>query len=296
MSFLFLLGGVFSVASSEYLPEALAVDGECLQGSSADTKDPDCAVSALQRIAHGLSSSEGPYPESASDPEPSAAVGETAEANTSDPSSEVSEPAANSTPAEETAVAEKPVVVPGECNDDTPCSAGRMCVTKLDNSWAQCLPTTRKEFQAECSSWDKDMRIAATAKLTQCDTAKCESSAMCSAGWTCVPKADNSWAQCVPQNGKLFRRMCVHWNDAFRLSAIKAIGLNCPNSRCYSHEWCLHGHKCAMNKGDGWGQCISCKKKSFQTNCYSWTSDFAEQAERVCGHECQNIKEIGSWN
>eukprot|EP00930_Biecheleria_cincta_P034665 TRINITY_DN23925_c0_g1_i2.p1 TRINITY_DN23925_c0_g1~~TRINITY_DN23925_c0_g1_i2.p1 ORF type:complete len:173 (+),score=36.24 TRINITY_DN23925_c0_g1_i2:132-650(+) len=172
-----------------------------------------------------------------------------------------------------------------------------MCVTKLDKSWSQCVPITRKQYQAECSHWDKDLRIAAVAKLgTQCDAAKCESSAECAADWSCVAKADGSWAQCVPQSGKLFRRMCVHWTDEFRLPAIKAVGLNCPNSRCYSNEWCLHGHKCAMMEGSGWGQCISCKKKQFATNCYSWTSEFADAAESACGHECKHIKEIGGWN
>lgn len=178
----------------------------------------------------------------------------------------------------------------GECDEDTLCDAGRMCVTKADKTWSQCVPTERDEFQADCKNWDKDMREAAL-PIMQCDTAKCESSAECSAGWYCVAKADDSWAQCVPSSAKHFRRMCVHWTDDFRLPAIKAIGLNCPNSRCYSNEWCLHGHRCAA--GDGWGQCISCKKKTFETNCYSWTSEFADAAESVCGHECKHIKQIG---
>ena len=59
-----------------------------------------------------------------------------------------------------------------------------------------------------------------------------------------------------------FQRQCVTWEDDFRLAGIRATNFNCPNSRCYSQDWCVRGARCALQENGEWGQCIMCHEKS----------------------------------
>mmetsp|Transcript_59433 Transcript_59433/g.106831 ORF Transcript_59433/g.106831 Transcript_59433/m.106831 type:complete len:122 (-) Transcript_59433:242-607(-) len=113
-------------------------------------------------------------------------------------------------------------------------------------------------------------------------------------GTVCVSKSDDSWSQCVPLTQDEFEEACVKWEDDFRLAAIRASGFNCPNSRCYSQDWCTRGYRCALQDDGKWGQCISCHDESFQLNCYSWTASFIPAAEDACYRQCRYDMEPGS--
>eukprot|EP00933_Yihiella_yeosuensis_P082744 TRINITY_DN9673_c0_g1_i1.p1 TRINITY_DN9673_c0_g1~~TRINITY_DN9673_c0_g1_i1.p1 ORF type:complete len:251 (+),score=45.64 TRINITY_DN9673_c0_g1_i1:228-980(+) len=180
--------------------------------------------------------------------------------------------------------------VGSECSE--PCGAGQICVTKADKSWSQCVPSAKDDYLGACRYWDPKLRAAAAQEVgLECTSHKCFSDDECLSGRQCVAKEDGSWSQCIPKHYKQFKKECVKWNDDFRLAAIKATNHNCPDSRCYSHDWCVHGHRCARQKDGKWGQCISCKHKTFQYNCYSWTSDFAKAAHHACGRRCLHTKE-----
>lgn len=173
------------------------------------------------------------------------------------------------------------------CTNDTMCDSNRTCVFKEDRTWSQCVPLDEKTFQKECSYWDRKMRLAAIAATKmQCNSVKCEWDQDCEMGTICVSKPDGSWAQCVPLAKEEFQEQCVGWEDDFRLAGIRATHFNCPNTRCYSQDWCVHGARCALQENGDWGQCIMCHEKSFQTNCYSWRSSFISAAETACHRKC----------
>ncbi|CAK9074264.1 unnamed protein product [Durusdinium trenchii] len=195
----------------------------------------------------------------------------------------------NSSAASASAEAESEVTDPKvtRCEDSSMCEANRTCVFKEDKTWSQCVPLDDKTFQSECRFWDRKMRIAAI-KATKilCDSVKCEWDQDCAMGSICVSKPDGSWAQCVPLAQDAFEKQCVIWEDDFRLAAIRATHFNCPNTRCYSQDWCVHGARCALTANGDWGQCIVCQEKSFQTNCYSWRQSFISAAESACHRKC----------
>ncbi|CAE8675696.1 unnamed protein product [Polarella glacialis] len=100
--------------------------------------------------------------------------------------------------------------------------------------------------------------------------------------------SDGTWAQCVPTSASSFEKQCVKWTDRFRYTAIRLMKLNCPNTKCYSNEWCLDGMVCAAQSDGGWAQCISCGAKYFQTSCYSWSTPFKIAAGKVCARKCKH--------
>ncbi|CAJ1386152.1 unnamed protein product [Effrenium voratum] len=173
------------------------------------------------------------------------------------------------------------------CQNNTQCDSNRTCVFKQDKSWSQCVPLDDETFQKECRYWDRGLRLSAinATKMT-CNTIKCAFDQDCELGNVCVSKPDGSWAQCVPLKKEDFQKQCVGWEDDFRLASIKATHWNCPNTRCYSQDWCVSGARCAQQEDAEWGQCIMCHTKSFQTNCFSWRSSFIAAAEKACHREC----------
>jgi len=184
---------------------------------------------------------------------------------------------------------------PERCENSSSCADNRTCVFKADRSWSQCVPLDYDTFQKECKYWDRRLRDAAIKEIgMNCSTVQCEYDQDCPMSTVCVSKPDDSWAQCVPLTKKEFQESCVKWEDDFRLAAIGATGFNCPNSRCYSQDWCVRGARCALQTDGTWGQCISCHDDSFQTNCYSWKATFISAAEKACHRKCRYDLEPGS--
>ncbi|CAE8641332.1 unnamed protein product [Polarella glacialis] len=100
--------------------------------------------------------------------------------------------------------------------------------------------------------------------------------------------SDGTWAQCVPSSASSFEAQCVKWTDGFRYAAIRLMKLTCPNTKCYSDEWCLDGMVCASQSDGHWAQCISCDAQEFQTNCYSWSDPFKIAAGELCERTCKH--------
>ncbi|CAE7264065.1 unnamed protein product [Symbiodinium natans] len=177
-----------------------------------------------------------------------------------------------------------------ECGQEnsSACVENRTCVFKPDRSWSQCVPLDDDTFQKECKYWDRKLRLSAINETgLTCNSVLCEYDQDCPLSTVCLSKQDGSWAQCVPLTKKEFQESCVKWEDDFRLAAIEATGFNCPNTRCYSQDWCVRGARCAIQADGTWGQCISCHDDSFQTNCYSWKATFISAAEKACHRKCR---------
>ena len=152
---------------------------------------------------------------------------------------------------------------PTRCDNSSACADNRTCVFKPDRSWSQCVPLDDGTFQKECRYWDRGLRDEAIiATGIRCNSVQCEYDQDCPLSTVCVSKPDDSWAQCVPLTKKEFQTACVKWEDDFRLAGIRATGFNCPNSRCYSQDWCVRGARCALQSDGKWGQCISCHDDS----------------------------------
>mmetsp|Transcript_10416 Transcript_10416/g.32589 ORF Transcript_10416/g.32589 Transcript_10416/m.32589 type:complete len:184 (+) Transcript_10416:82-633(+) len=128
------------------------------------------------------------------------------------------------------------------------------------------------------------LQLRAHAGEGQCDN----TTKPCPASSKCVSKLDGTWSQCVPTEYSEFRSECVKYSSDFRLQAIKAVNLNCENTKCEGPEWCVRGYLCAQQADGGWSQCISCNKKTFAANCYSWKDSFKVVAQSVCpkNHKC----------
>lgn len=45
----------------------------------------------------------------------------------------------------------------GPCTDDSSCAQGLVCVSKEDNTWAQCIDCRAGAFQDDCVSWDQGL-------------------------------------------------------------------------------------------------------------------------------------------
>lgn len=260
---LYLLSGLIGQIAAEFL-----VDDECSDG--------ECALSVLQVQQRQLSAED---PEQVKTEEVKTEEAKTEEVKTEEAKTE--EVKTEVKPVEDT------TNTVSSCSNDTVCGSNRTCVFKEDRTWSQCVPLDDKTFQKECKYWNRKMRLAAV-KATKilCSSVKCEWDQDCEMERICVSKRDGSWAQCVPLAKEDFQQQCVRWEDDFRLAAIRATHFNCPNTRCYSQDWCVRGARCALQTDGDWGQCIMCHEKSFQTNCYSWRKSFIPAAQIACHRKC----------
>lgn len=116
---------------------------------------------------------------------------------------------------------------------------------------------------------------------------RCSDANSCPTGLECAVQADGGWSQCVDCAHKsVFQEDCVKLTENLRLAAIKQCKLPCPDSRCYSEEWCPGQYKCAVQEDGGWGQCILCTPHYFKYHCAGWPAQFASRAKALCKMGC----------
>ena len=125
-----------------------------------------------------------------------------------------------------------------QCSESAPCYGSNVtCVSKSDDTWAQCVDCDPDTFQNDCVGWDTPMREAAVEECqvnclnTMCTpTTNATSSGMpCVDGFTCVVQADSNWAQCVDcDDTASFMSDCYSWTEKFKTAAEEACGLTCP--------------------------------------------------------------------
>ena len=181
------------------------------------------------------------------------------------------------------------------CTGDSDCDGSEICVD-VNANWAQCVDCTN--FEYACPFWDADLLAAASeACVMNCPGVQCTDDLPCYGSKVdCVPKADNTWSQCVDCHTSQFEEDCQKLDTDMRAAAVLDCGKNCPNTMCTADDsgmQCVDDYTCVIQADGGWSQCIDCTDKSqFKTDCSSWSETFQEAAEAACGYNCPSAAPI----
>jgi len=106
---------------------------------------------------------------------------------------------------------------------------------------------------------------------------------------TCVVKYDGTYSQCVDCRKRSFGKECQKLDDYMRYAAVHTCKRTCEDSKCYNNHWCRKPHKCVIDFGANWGQCVNCRKKAkfWTAGCGHKSATFLEAAHKVCKRQCK---------
>lgn len=185
---------------------------------------------------------------------------------------------------------------------DTECDGPKNCVIQKDNTYAQCVDCTNKtSFQAACSYWSDEIRVAAEMKCginctgappSPTPSGQCHNDTDCSKPKVCVEEADKSYAQCIDCSNKTwYAEQCVYWSPNIRMAASTRCGMTCnatSGGACHGTDLtCLKPQTCVEEDDKYYAQCVDCTNKTwFDTQCKYWSNKILDAAEKKCGIAC----------
>jgi len=116
----------------------------------------------------------------------------------------------------------------------------------------------------------------------------------CEGKRVCVTQTDGFWSQCVDCAEATFFEECGYWSAELLEAAELKCELSCskkPNttSQCVTDKkpGCPSDRVCVTQADGYWSQCVDCKKKTFQSECSTWSKDLRRAAEHECETTCK---------